>query len=96
MGGHYLLRLLKIDDPTDASVVHGFVGIWGLWYFRTEIGNLETSDVVHLKAEFQGCMVDLFYDSLKYLTSVGNNKRLTLPPSAPNLTNLYREPVMST
>ncbi|KAJ1479767.1 hypothetical protein T484DRAFT_1813120 [Baffinella frigidus] len=23
--------MLKIDDPTDSSVVHGFVGIWGLW-----------------------------------------------------------------
>ncbi|KAJ1479768.1 ammonium transporter AmtB-like domain-containing protein, partial [Baffinella frigidus] len=31
VAGHYLLRMLKIDDPTDSSVVHGFVGIWGLW-----------------------------------------------------------------
>jgi len=26
-----LLKLLKIDDPLDASPVHGFNGAWGLW-----------------------------------------------------------------
>jgi len=29
-GGHFLLIYLKIDDPCDASVVHGFCGYWGL------------------------------------------------------------------
>jgi len=29
--GHHLLFLLRIDDPCDASVVHGFCGVWGLW-----------------------------------------------------------------
>jgi Amt family ammonium transporter len=28
--GHYLLIKLKIDDPCDATVVHGFCGYWGL------------------------------------------------------------------
>ena len=28
--GHYLLLWLKIDDPVDATVVHGFCGYWGL------------------------------------------------------------------
>mmetsp|Transcript_14996 Transcript_14996/g.30200 ORF Transcript_14996/g.30200 Transcript_14996/m.30200 type:complete len:341 (-) Transcript_14996:141-1163(-) len=31
VGGHYLLLILKIDDPCDACVVHGFCGMWGLW-----------------------------------------------------------------
>ncbi|EKX37562.1 ammonium transporter [Guillardia theta CCMP2712] len=30
-GGHYLLLALRIDDPCDASVVHGFCGMWGIW-----------------------------------------------------------------
>ena len=30
IAGHYLLFLLKIDDPCDATVVHGFCGFWGL------------------------------------------------------------------
>ena len=30
-GGHYLLLALRIDDPCDASVVHGFCGMWGVW-----------------------------------------------------------------
>jgi hypothetical protein len=29
--GHFFLKKLKIDDPCDATVVHGFCGIWGLW-----------------------------------------------------------------
>eukprot|EP00286_Rhodomonas_abbreviata_P001163 CAMPEP_0181288966 /NCGR_PEP_ID=MMETSP1101-20121128/630_1 /TAXON_ID=46948 /ORGANISM="Rhodomonas abbreviata, Strain Caron Lab Isolate" /LENGTH=496 /DNA_ID=CAMNT_0023393155 /DNA_START=94 /DNA_END=1580 /DNA_ORIENTATION=+ len=29
--GHHLLFVLRIDDPCDASVVHGFCGMWGLW-----------------------------------------------------------------
>ena len=30
IAGHYLLFYLKIDDPCDATVVHGFAGYWGL------------------------------------------------------------------
>ena len=30
IAGHYLLIKLKIDDPCDATVVHGFAGYWGL------------------------------------------------------------------
>jgi len=30
IGGHYLLLKLRIDDPCDATVVHGFCGFWGL------------------------------------------------------------------
>ena len=29
--GHFLLKKLRIDDPCDATVVHGFCGVWGLW-----------------------------------------------------------------
>ncbi|EKX32727.1 ammonium transporter [Guillardia theta CCMP2712] len=29
--GHYLLLKLKIDDPCDACIVHGFCGMWGVW-----------------------------------------------------------------
>jgi Amt family ammonium transporter len=29
--GHFLLKKMRIDDPCDATVVHGFCGIWGLW-----------------------------------------------------------------
>jgi len=29
VGSHYLLLRLNIDDPLDASPVHGFCGIWG-------------------------------------------------------------------
>ena len=28
--GHHLLFLLRVDDPCDACVVHGFCGVWGL------------------------------------------------------------------
>ena len=28
--GHHLLFLLRIDDPCDSSVVHGFCGVWGM------------------------------------------------------------------
>ena len=31
IGGHYLLKWIRIDDPCDATVVHGFCGTWGLW-----------------------------------------------------------------
>lgn len=30
-GGRKLLFLHRIDDPCDASVIHGFCGVWGLW-----------------------------------------------------------------
>eukprot|EP00960_Hanusia_phi_P035976 752062-Hanusia_phi.AAC.2 len=29
--GHYLILKLRIDDPCDACVVHGFCGMWGVW-----------------------------------------------------------------
>lgn len=29
--GHHILNVLKIDDPCDACVVHGFCGVWGIW-----------------------------------------------------------------
>jgi Amt family ammonium transporter len=29
--GHFLLKYLRMDDPCDATVVHGICGIWGLW-----------------------------------------------------------------
>jgi Amt family ammonium transporter len=29
--GRKLLFLLRIDDPCDASIIHGFCGVWGLW-----------------------------------------------------------------
>jgi len=29
--GHFGLKKLRIDDPCDASVVHGLCGTWGLW-----------------------------------------------------------------
>ena len=29
-GSSMLLQKLKIDDPVDASPVHGFCGIWGV------------------------------------------------------------------
>lgn len=29
--GHFLLLKIKIDDPCDATVVHGFCGTWGLF-----------------------------------------------------------------
>jgi Amt family ammonium transporter len=29
--GSKLLLILKVDDPCDACVVHGFCGVWGLW-----------------------------------------------------------------
>jgi hypothetical protein len=31
IGGHFLLKRLRIDDPCDAAVVHGICGTWGLW-----------------------------------------------------------------
>ena len=30
VGGHYLILKLRIDDPCDACVVHGFCGLWGV------------------------------------------------------------------
>jgi Amt family ammonium transporter len=31
LGGHFLLKACRIDDPCDAAVVHGICGTWGLW-----------------------------------------------------------------
>jgi len=29
--GHTLLQVLKLDDPREACIVHGFGGLWGSW-----------------------------------------------------------------
>ena len=55
-----LLRKLRIDDPLDACVVHGFVGIWGVLavgIFSTEVGILYGDDGSQLGIQLLGVLV---------------------------------------